>query len=239
MKPVLASSTSWVAPSGSIGPTLLTKDKAMPAPECLMVFTRYPEPGTTKTRLIPHLGARGAADIQRRMTEHVLAQARPLMTSRGLDLEVHFEGGDTRRMRAWLGDALTFIRQGEGDIGRRMEQAFDGAVDRGRTSMAIVGTDIPDISTALLERAFEMLCQETIVLGPAVDGGYYFIGLPRKVYPRAARGLFADLPWGTSVVLAESCRRLQRLGLAYRLLDRLADVDRPEDLPVWERWRRK
>ena len=50
--------------------------------ECLILFTRYPEPGTTKTRLIPQLGPRGAADIQRQMTEHILAQALPLMTSR-------------------------------------------------------------------------------------------------------------------------------------------------------------
>ncbi len=101
--------------------------------ECLIIFTRYPEPGTTKTRLIPHLGRRGAADIQRQMTGHVLAQALPLMTSRELELEIRYEGGDARLMRAWLGDAVTYARQGPGDIGRRMVQAFRDAVDRGNT----------------------------------------------------------------------------------------------------------
>ena len=207
--------------------------------ERLMLFTRYPEPGTTKTRLIPHLGSRGAADVQRRMTEHVMAQAWPLMASRGLVLEVRFEGGSPRLMEDWLGDAVTFVRQGEGDIGRRMARAFQEAMDQGSTSMVVIGADIPDITTALLNQAFETLRNDTIVLGPAVDGGYYLIGLPRGVFLRAAPDLFTDMAWGTSAVLAESCRRLQQQGLAYRLLERLADVDRPEDLPVWERCRQK
>lgn len=206
--------------------------------ECLIIFTRYPEPGTTKTRLIPHLGRRGAADIQRQMTGHVLAQALPLMTSRGLELEIRYEGGDARLMRAWLGDAVTYARQGPGDIGRRMVQAFRDAVDRGNTSIVLIGTDIPDITTALLDGAFEKLYDDKIVLGPAVDGGYYLIGLPRKMLAPAAPGLFSDIAWGTATVMQETCRRLKEQGLDYSLLETLEDVDRPEDLPVWERCRK-
>jgi rSAM/selenodomain-associated transferase 1 len=206
--------------------------------ECLIIFTRYPEPGTTKTRLIPHLGRRGAADIQRQMTGHVLAQALPLMTSRGLELEIRYEGGDARLMRAWLGDAVTYVRQGPGDIGRRMAQAFRDAVDRGHRSIVLIGTDIPDITTALIAGAFEKLYDDKIVLGPAVDGGYYLIGLPRKMLAPGAPGLFSDIAWGTATVLQETCRRLKEQGLNYSLLETLEDVDRPEDLRVWERYRK-
>ena len=206
--------------------------------ECLIIFTRYPEPGTTKTRLIPHLGRRGAADIQRQMTGHVLAQALPLMTSRELELEIRYEGGDARLMRAWLGDAVTYARQGPGDIGRRMMQAFRDAAGRGNTSIVLIGTDIPDITTALLDRAFERLFENPIVLGPAVDGGYYLIGLSRKMLAPTPPGLFSDIAWGTATVLQETCRRLKEQGLNYSLLETLEDVDRPEDLPVWERYRK-
>lgn len=205
---------------------------------CLIIFTRYPEPGTTKTRLIPHLGRRGAADLQRQMTAHVLAQALPLMTSRGLELEVRYEGGDARLMRAWLGDAVTYVRQGSGDIGRRMAQAFRAAEGRGNTAIVLIGTDIPDITTALLHRAFEKLCDDTIVLGPAADGGYYLIGLPCKMLAPAAPGLFSGIAWGTATVLQVTCRRLKEQGFNYSLLETLEDVDRPEDLPVWERCRK-
>ena len=99
--------------------------------ECLILFTRYPEPGTTKTRLIPCLGPRGAADIQRQMTVHAMAMALPLKASRGLELEVCFDGGSFASMRDWLGAAVRYSRQGEGDIGQRMARAFRQAFDRG------------------------------------------------------------------------------------------------------------
>lgn len=209
----------------------------MPPPECLIMFTRYPEPGTTKTRLIKCLGPRGAADLQRQMTEHVLAQALPLVDSRELELEVRYEGGNARLMHAWLGAAVTYAAQGPGDIGQRMAQALHDAGDRGKTARVVIGTDIPAITTALLDRAFETLSDDKVVLGPASDGGYYLIGVPRTVPVQPPPGLFSDIAWGTSTVLPETCRRLKSHGLDYTLLETLDDVDRPEDLPAWERRR--
>ncbi len=207
--------------------------------ECLILFTRYPEPGTTKTRLVPHLGPAGAADLQRQMTAHILAQALPLKDSRNLNVEVRYDGGDDGLMRAWLGDALRYQPQGTGDIGRRMARAFRDALDRGNTSIVVIGADIPEMTTALLNRAFETIQNNTIVLGPAADGGYYLIGLPSRVIDRKMPDLFSDMAWGTATVLPETCRRLQRKGLDYTLLETLNDVDRPADLPVWERCQSK
>lgn len=211
----------------------------MPHCECLILFTRYPEPGTTKTRLIPLLGPGGAADIQRQMTAHIVAQALPLKESRNLNVEVRYDGGDEGRMRAWLGDALTYRPQGPGDIGRRMARAFRDARDRGHTSIVVIGADVPEMTTVLLNRAFETILNDTIVLGPAADGGYYLIGLPSRVMARQVPDLFSDMAWGTATVLLETCRRMQRKGLAYTLLETLNDVDRPADLPVWERCQSK
>lgn len=207
----------------------------MPVSECLILFTRFPEPGTTKTRLIPRLGRRGAADLQRQMTAHAMAVALPLRASRSLELEVRFEGGSTRSMQDWLGNTARFDRQGPGDIGRRMARAFRRAFDRGHTSVILVGSDIPGISTALLEQAFERINDRSVVLGPAADGGYYLIGFSRAGFQRAGEDLFDNMVWGTASVRSETCRRLAQRGLTVDLLVQLADVDRPEDLSVWER----
>jgi glycosyltransferase A (GT-A) superfamily protein (DUF2064 family) len=74
-----------------------------------------------------------------------------------------------------------------------------------------IGADIPEVTTALLNRAFETIQNDSIVLGPAADGGYYLIGLPSRVIARQVSGLFSDMAWGTATVLRETCRRLRPL----------------------------
>jgi glycosyltransferase A (GT-A) superfamily protein (DUF2064 family) len=118
-----------------------------------------------------------------------------------------------------------------------MARAMGEAMQQGAASAVIIGSDIPGITTALLASAFEKLGHGTVVLGPATDGGYYLIGLTASALAAVSATIFADMPWGTSVVLKETCRRLARVGLSYTLLDPLSDVDRPEDLIVWEPYR--
>jgi len=196
----------------------------------LIVFTRYPEPGKTKTRLIPALGPAGAADLQRQMTEHLLERAARLAGHRKVRIEVRFAGGSEDLVRQWLGSDPTCREQGPGDLGRRMLRAFREAFAAGAARAVIVGTDCPGITAALLEKAFDQLGRHDLVLGPAEDGGYYLIGLRRPV-----RQLFEGMAWGTDKVLRETLFAAERLGLSVALLEPLADVDRPEDLPVWER----
>ncbi|NJK28122.1 MAG: glycosyltransferase, partial [Coleofasciculaceae cyanobacterium SM2_3_26] len=137
----------------------------------LILFTRYPEPGKTKTRLIPALGAQGAADLQRQMTEHMLAQALPLKDIMPVDLEIRFTGGDRLHMQRWLGKGLTYTPQGSGDLGDRLERAFQAAFVAGAQRVVVTGIDCPDIDAALLAEAFQQLGDRDVVLGPATDGG--------------------------------------------------------------------
>jgi len=83
-----------------------------------------------------------------------------------------------------------------------------------------------------LHEAFRVLCDADVVLGPAADGGYYLIGL-RQTRP----SLFANIPWGTGEVLDRTVHEARQIGLDVRLLPMLRDVDRAEDLAVWERAR--
>ncbi len=206
----------------------------MRSPERLILFTRFPEAGVTKTRLIPALGPAGAADLQRRMTAHVLARAEALARLRAVAIEVRFEGGTEDHMRAWLGSGLRYRRQGGGDIGARMRRALADAFKKRVERAVLIGSDIPGISVDLLATAFDRVEDDGIVLGPAADGGYYLIGVCRPVWDRGAAQIFRGIPWGGAQVLAATRERIDALGFKIVLLDTLADIDRPEDLALWE-----
>ncbi len=199
------------------------------AKECLIIFTRYPEPGKTKTRLIPVLGAEGAATLQRQMTEQKLAQVRELQAAYPVSVEVHFTGGNEQLMQSWLGSSLIYQRQSEGDIGCRMASAFQASFEAGMNSVVLIGIDSPDLNAQLMAEAFQALHEHDLVLGPALDGGYYLIGL-RRLIPE----LFTGIRWSTAEVLPQTLRIAQRLELAVAKLPLLSDVDRPEDLSVWK-----
>nr|WP_314443846.1 TIGR04282 family arsenosugar biosynthesis glycosyltransferase [uncultured Sphingomonas sp.] len=184
----------------------------------LVVFTRYPEPGKAKTRLIPALGAAGAAAVHRRLTEHTLAEAR----ASGLKVEVHTTGAPPAAFHDWLGEDLRIVEQGDGDLGDRLCAAAAPA------TVLFIGSDLPDISAAHLIEAAAHLSEGHAVLGPAEDGGYWALGLPAP-----ADYLFRDIPWSTEEVFAITLQRLRDHGIEPVLLPTLADCDRPEDLARW------
>jgi len=203
--------------------------------ERLVIFTRYPEPGLTKTRLIPKLGAAAAADLQRQMTEHIISRAIELIESRALAVEVRFEGGSEKLMLAWLGQRFRYRPQGEGDIGLRMARALADGFEDDCKAVVLIGSDIPEITGRLLERAFEELTENDLVLGPAHDGGYYLIGMHKAAFGRATPQLFLGIDWGTEHVLMQTMTGVNKLQLTHFFLDTLHDVDRVEDLTVWDR----
>ena len=196
--------------------------------EKLILFTRYPEPGVVKTRLIPALGEEGAADLQRRMTEAAAKEAASVCAMRSGQLEICYDGGGQERVEQWLAAVAPDGRccsQGDGDLGRRMEQAFARAFAEGCQRVVLRGSDCPGLSAAIVNQAFEGLSDHDLVIGPALDGGYYLLGLAA---PQAS--LFADMEWGDAGVLTRTLKRAEAIGLQVFLLEALADVDRPEDL---------
>ncbi|HIK11370.1 MAG TPA: TIGR04282 family arsenosugar biosynthesis glycosyltransferase [Oscillatoriaceae cyanobacterium M33_DOE_052] len=201
--------------------------------ELLIIFTRYPEPGKAKTRLIPALGAEGAARLHRRLTERMLQRvlAAGSELSWSVSLEVWFAGGNEELMRQWLGEDVVYRSQGEGDLGERMARAFAAAFGEGMERVAIAGTDCPDLGPDLIAELFQRLRvggndrSPLLVLGPALDGGYYTIGL-RRFLPE----LFTGISWSTSKVLQQTIDKANFFGYDWQLLPELGDIDRPEDL---------
>ena len=195
----------------------------------LFMLTRFPRPGNTKTRLIPALGPEGAAMLQRQMTEHLLARFQKFRQEQPLTLEVHYAGATAQQMKDWLGPEIGLRPQSEGNLGQRLHHTFRQGFAGGLKRVLVVGSDCPGIGALHVVGAFEQLQRVDVVIGPAEDGGYYLIGL---TVPQPE--LFADIPWGQETVLARTLAIARRLCLKVALLSPLPDIDRPEDLPLWE-----
>jgi len=203
--------------------------------ERLIIFTRYPETGSTKTRLIPLLGAEGAANLQRKMTEHTLSRMKGLTASNDFTIEIRHDGGNEDVMKQWLGSEFEYASQGDGDLGCRMKRAFEDAFKSGAAAVVIIGTDIPELTAVDITKAFAALKQKKMVLGPAKDGGYYLIGLQKNEFSPDVDDLFTGITWGERDVLKKTLKIASDFGLSYSLHKEMDDVDRPEDIFIWER----
>lgn len=191
----------------------------------LIVFGRYPQVGTTKTRLIPALGPIGAAALQKRLAEKTVATAHQAAIRIGARLEFCHDGGKEQQLHQWLGNrAIRYASQANGHLGQRMRQAMQRAFDGGAHRVVLVGTDIPGLTTAILEQAFKALHEKDLVLGPSVDGGYWLVGMTRP------ENIFDGIMWSRPDVLENTLTLARQKGMAPCLLDPLNDLDTPGDL---------
>ena len=203
-------------------------------PVTVIVMAKAPVPGFAKTRLIPALGAEGAAALAARLLDAALAQA--LGAALG---PVELCCAPDTRHPAFQRHAgvpgLELSGQGEGDLGARMARAFERCLAHA-TPVLMIGTDAPALDAAMLRRAAAALsdadADADAVFVPALDGGYALIGLRRP-----APTLFDAMAWSTSTVMARSRERLAAAGLRHTELPPVADIDEPADLvhlpPGW------
>jgi rSAM/selenodomain-associated transferase 1 len=190
------------------------------------VFVREPRPGAVKTRLAARVGEGPAAALYRAMAEQVLRRTDPRQPpAAAYARRVVFTPAAARAsVAAWLpGEALQ-AQEGQ-DLGARMAAAFSSAFAGGAERVALVGTDVPALSRAEVEGAFERLERADVVMGPAHDGGYYLLALAR---PQPE--LFRGVPWGSDAVASATERRAEALGLSLARLPVLHDVDTADDL---------
>lgn len=189
----------------------------------ILAFARAPVPGMAKTRLVPLLGAEGAAMLHQRLVLHTLATAATVAPGR---IELWCAPDDSHpflRTAALRHGASLHVQQGA-DLGARMAQAFSQALRQHRHAI-IIGTDCPALNVAHLQDAASALAAgHDAVFAPTEDGGYALVGLA-GVAPR----LFAGIAWGGSAVMADTRMRLSDSGLRWQELATLWDVDRPDD----------
>lgn len=189
----------------------------------VIVMAKAPVAGLAKTRLIPALGAEGAAALAARMLAHAVGQA----LAAGLGPVMLCGAPDVSHpaFAALAPDPrVTLHAQGEGDLGARMQRAFERAL-AAHARAVLIGTDAPALDAAVLRAAAAALATHDAVLAPAHDGGYALIGLQRPE-PR----LFEAMPWSTAQVMATTRERLRERGLRWHELPALHDIDEPADL---------
>ncbi|WP_404309470.1 TIGR04283 family arsenosugar biosynthesis glycosyltransferase [Neorhodopirellula lusitana] len=202
-----------------------------PQNDRVIVFSRYPEPGVTKTRMIPALGPERAALLQQALTKRTLDVVNRFGADHPCDLEVRFAGGESARMSLMFGAGLSYRSQSEGDLGQRLVDAFATAFKEGVTRVVVVGSDCPEIDSAILDEAINALSHADVVLGPAIDGGYYLIGLSTN-QPH----LFQQIDWGGVNVFRQTIEKAKQSRCKVHCLRTLSDVDYPEDLVVCRRY---
>lgn len=187
----------------------------------IAVMARAAVAGAAKTRLIPALGAEGAAALQAALTAQALSRA----SATGLRVVLWVAGAPDDSLRRQAAALQLELRlQPSGDLGDRMLAAVSHAHAAGAACL-VIGTDCPAQTPADLLHAAALLDTHDAVLQPAHDGGYVLIGMHQ---PRPQ--LFSQMPWGGDTICAQTLAACRRLGLRLAQLRPLPDLDRPEDL---------
>jgi uncharacterized protein len=191
----------------------------------IIVFAKAPKPGAVKTRLIPLLGAQGAAALHAQLVEQTMRVAATAAHPGMLQLHASCAGDAFIRECAYQYSA-TLVQQAGGGLGERMSGAFEYVFSRDSCNSAVlIGSDCPALTPTHLLHAMQALEQGfDAVFTPAADGGYVLVGLAR---PRPS--IFADIEWSTDRVMAQTRDRLQAIGLRWLELETLWDVDEPLD----------
>jgi rSAM/selenodomain-associated transferase 1 len=189
----------------------------------ILILAKAPRPGSVKTRLVPPLTPRQAAELQSRLLVETVAR---LAGARLAPVELWCSPAIDAPPFPALGRAygVRLRLQRGADLGERMRNAADEALRRA-CSVALVGADCPGLDADYVRTALQALTNTDAVLGPAEDGGYVLLGLKRT-----GPELFSGVPWGTGAVADTTRERLRGLGWGWRELPVLWDLDRPTDL---------
>ena len=191
---------------------------------CLVILVKYPEPGKVKTRLGREMGMNNAALLYRDFVARLLATCRevscPVLVSCHPDRRI----SDYQK---WLRHEYGYIVQRGNDLGMIMQDSFEQAFARGFSRVVLMGSDIPQLPADYIEKALDKLEEIDVVLGPAVDGGYYLLGMNR---PSFSSKIFADIPWSTPEVLGLTLKAVRDSNLTEYILPCLRDIDTLDDL---------
>ena len=187
----------------------------------LMLFVRNPELGKVKTRLAASVGPETALDIYLHLLRHTRDITRHLPMDKVVYYSEKVEEDDLWPAQHYHKK----LQHPEGDLGEKMKRAFEAAFSEGYTSVVIIGSDCPQLTSEIISQAFEELKTHEVVIGPALDGGYYLLGMT-QLY----RDLFQNKRWSTEHVFPDTIADIERLHLRHTLLPYLSDVDELEDL---------
>jgi rSAM/selenodomain-associated transferase 1 len=184
----------------------------------LLIFTRNPELGKVKTRLAKTIGDADALQVYKDLLQHTMEQTKTIDCDKFVFYDSAIVEGDI-----WNEEVYQKRIQSNGDLGDKMQAAFEHLFSLDYNNCIIVGSDLFDLKSELIKTAFIELHKNDVVIGPAEDGGYYLLGL-KKMH----KVLFQNKNWGTSTVFADTMKDLETHKT--HLMPILNDIDTFEDL---------
>ena len=185
--------------------------------EALIVFLKKPVRGNVKTRIGKVLGHDKAVLVYNELLQKTAEVVNTIEIDVFLYVDEFFDVSffEHKNMRP----------QKEGDLGFKMLHAFQEVFDQGYDKVGIIGSDCLELTKKTVEDCFLKLDASTVVFGPSIDGGYYFLGMNHLVLD-----LFKDIPWSTSEVLEKSVSKLADSKVSFDFAKKLSDVDTVDEL---------
>jgi rSAM/selenodomain-associated transferase 1 len=185
------------------------------------VFIKNSELGHVKTRLAKTVGDENALRIYKALIEKTKEQIKDVTAQKSIYYSSYIDNYDQ-----FASDEYAKRLQMGDDLGERMKNTFEAAFNQGAEKAVIIGSDCWQLTEEVLNEAFSALDKSDFVIGPAVDGGYYLMGMSTFI-PE----VFNEKEWSTSNVLVDTLLDVQNKGLSHQILRTLSDVDYEEDLP--------
>ena len=184
----------------------------------LIIFTRNPQLGKVKTRLAKTVGDKTALNIY----QFLLEKTKEVTKDLSCDKVIYYSEEITEND---LWDLNTYNKeiQSGTDLGAKMQHAFENGFKNNYKKVVVIGSDLYDLEPSHILEAFNKLDKNEVVIGPALDGGYYLLGL-KKMYPE----IFKNKSWGTSTVRKDTLKNLEKVDV--HLLSILNDIDVFEDI---------
>lgn len=190
----------------------------------VLLFLRAPELGRVKSRLEKKMDAATVLRLYRCFVRDILET----LTISGYDILVFFTPPHRgSAVQAWLGETVSIQAQTGKTLGDKMRNAFSDVFATDVDEAVLMGSDLPDFDSRIMDASFESLKKKDVVIGPAKDGGYYLIGFRKNAFNT---DLFSGIDWGTSSVFPKTMGKIDAAGLNCHVLPSRQDIDTHEDL---------
>ena len=206
-------------------------DKAL-----LIIMAKWHGFGRCKSRLAKDIGKYNSAKVQSVMTNHTISVAKFLQRNELIDISIAISGLGGKNCRRWsekLG-IKKFNLQGKGCLGEKMKRQIimnkKFCVQNKINNIIFIGTDLPDLCHLDLLNTIKYLEQNDLVLGPSNDGGYWLIGLSKKIISTHLYLPFIDISWSKEKVLKKTIDNFASIKLKYKFLDKKIDIDTITDI---------
>jgi uncharacterized protein len=195
---------------------------------CILYFVKSPERTPVKSRLAAVLGAGCARELYGNFVLDMLDTLDAVTTEGSHDLKVYFTPpGAGREIRKWLGGTYNYSPQRGDDLGERMHNAFLSCFALGYDRAILLGSDTPDLSSAIISESLDCLLTHPAVIGPSCDGGYYLLGFQAQAFLPA---VFYGMPWSTGQVYTLASDVFRRAKVNVHILPTWRDIDTFADL---------